>query len=527
MAELKKKTSLGGFFQSLGKTFMLPVSLLAAMGLLLGIGSGFTASSTIARLPFLGWEPLQVLFRFMSMVGSFAFSNLAVMFAIAIPMGLARQEKGVAAFAGFVGYMLMNMGASFMLGITGAFTVDPEAMREAGQKVLLGIHTIDTGILGAIIIGVIVGSLHNRYYTIQLHDAFAFFGGARFVPIITAVVASLIGLVVPVIWPLFSMLIRGIGFVIQKSGVFAPFIFFTGERFFLPFGLQHILVAFIRFTEMGGTQVINGDSVSGALNIFYREIAEGVAVSPEATRFLSQGKMPAFLFGLPAAALAMYRSAYTANRPMVKGLLLSGVVACMVGGITEPIEFLFLFIAPALFVFHALMTGLGAMVVALLGVTIGNTDGNILDLLIFGVLQGLSTKWYMVLLVGPFWFAAYYFVFSWAIKKWDLKTPGRDAPIASSGNNDTTADTPAPAASKNYVAAKFIEALGGKDNFVSVDNCITRLRLVLKDTGVVNEEALKANGAVGVVKVDATDIQVIIGPQVHILKQQIEKELQR
>lgn len=523
-----KKFSLWGFFQGLGKTFMLPVSLLAAMGLLLGLGSAFSSPATLEALPFLSWAPLQVLFSFMALIGSFAFSNLAVMFAMAIPIGLASQEKGVAGFAGFVAFYLLNLSCGFMLQLTGALAGDAASMSAAGQKIILGLHTIDTGVLGGIIVGVAVAALHNRFYSIKLPDAFAFFGGARFVPIVSALAGAAMGLLVPVVWPFFSMLIRGLGLLIQKSGVFAPFIFFTGERFLLPFGMQHILVALVRFTEIGGIENINGEPVAGALNIFYRELAAGLPISNQATRFLSQGKMLSFLFGLPAAALAMYRSAYTANRPMVKGLILSGITACVVGGITEPLEFLFLFIAPGLFVFHSLMTGLGAMLVAMLGVTIGNTDGNILDFLIFGVLQGLRTKWYLVLIAGPAWFAVYYFVFKGSIAKWNLKTPGREEPANAVESEDCV---PAPDAKsdektlKNYAAHKFIEALGGKDNFVSIDNCITRLRLVLKDAGKINEAALKANGAVGVVKVNDTDVQVIIGPQVHLLKQQMEKEL--
>jgi PTS system maltose and glucose-specific IIC component len=526
-----KGFGIGSFFQGLGKTFMLPVALLAAMGLLLGIGSSFSAGSTIAKFPFLGWAPLKLFFEFITAFSLVAFSNLAALFAIAIPIGLAKQEKGVAAFAGFVGFITLNLGINYMLSATGSLYTDPSQMRDAGQAFILGIHTVDTGVLGGIVIGIIVAKLHNRFYAVQFPDAFSFFGGARFVPIITAVVAACIGVVVPVVWPFFSALIKGVGYLISKSGIFAPWIFFTGERVFLPFGLHHILVALVRFTEIGGSAVVNGDTVYGALNIFYKEFAAGVPISHEATRFLSQGKMPSFLFGLPAAALAMYNVALKDRKPLVKGLFLSGVVSCMVGGITEPIEFLFLFIAPGLYVFHALMTGLGAMIVELLGVSIGNTDGNVLDFLIFGILQGTSTKWYMLFVVGPVWFALYYFVFKWAILKWDFKTPGRE--ISSSQDPENTQGTQgespsksAPAKTlKNYTALKFIEALGGKDNFVSVDNCVTRLRLILKDTSIVDEKALKENGALGIIKPNNTDIQVVIGPQVHILKQQIDKEL--
>lgn len=518
---------IGAFIQSLGRTFMVPVALLAAMGLMLGLGSGLAAESTVKQIPFLGLAPFQIFFNFMSSVGGFAFSYLPVMFAMAIPLGLAKQEKGVAAFSGFVSYVLLNIGINFMLTTLGWLQVDSALMKEAGQKVIMGIHTIDTGVLGAIIIGSITAKLHDRFYTIQFHDAFSFWSGARFVPIISAIVAAIIGLAVPFVWPIFSAGIKGLGFIIEKSGIFAPFIFFTGERFFIPFGLQHILVAFIRFTEMGGTEVVNGESISGALNIFFAQLKAGTDISPDATRFLSGGKMPAFLFGLPAAAFAMYHTAKKENSTMVKGLMLSGIVACIFGGITEPLEFLFLFVSFPLFVFHALMTGLGAMVMALMGVTIGNTDGNLLDLLIFGILPGLKTKWYMLFIIGPIWAAAYYFVFKWAILKYDLKTPGREDNVSRETNEEVSAKTtPTGKVSlKNYTSENYLKALGGKENIVSLDNCITRLRLEVKDGTLVNEKALKDAGAIGFVKGDGKNIQVVIGPQVHILKQAIEKLL--
>lgn len=507
---MSKKVGCWEFFQGLGKTFMLPVSLLAACGIMLGIGSSFSSSVTAEILPFLKVPVIKLFFEFMSTIGSFAFSNLPIMFAMAIPLGLARQDKGVAAFSGYVGFVMSSMTANFFLKVTGTLAA-PEAMKEAGQAMVFGIQSIDIGVLGGVIIGIIVYKIHDKFCEIKLPDALAFFGGARFVPIATAVIIGLVGLIIPLIWPFFNNIIIGIGKLIGKAGIFGPLLFGTGEGVLRPFGLHHILVAMIRFTSAGGEAIINGQPVYGALNIFYKEFAEGI-LDPNVTRFLSQGKMPSYMFGLPAVALAIYHTARPENRKKVKGLLASGIVACVIGGITEPLEFIFLFLSPILYLFHCIMVGLGFMTMGILKVAIGNTDGNLIDFIVFGVLQGLRTKWYLVIPVGVIWFIIYYFVFKYAILKFDLKTPGREVIT-----NDSDIKL------GGYDAEKLLIALGGKNNIVSLDNCITRLRLVVNDMSLINEEDIKSTGAIAVVKLDATNLQVIIGPQVHVVKNKLDK----
>ncbi|MEE6727550.1 maltose/glucose-specific PTS transporter subunit IIBC [Pediococcus acidilactici] len=522
MSKGKKRIALGGFFQELGKTFMLPVALMAFMGLLLGLGSSFSSPTTIDAFPFLGNSILQVVFKYMSAIGGFAFNNLAVMFAMAIPLGLAKKEKGVAAFSGFVGYMVMNLAINFYLGLTNQLA-DADVMQKAGQSLVLGVQTIEMGVLGGIITGIIVYNLNKKYCTIQLPDSFAFFGGARFVPIITSLVMAVVGIILPIIWTVFAFLINGVGALIHGAGPFGPMLFFSGERLLLPFGLHHILVATIRFTQAGGTMLIDGHQVSGALNIFYSELQNHLPISHSATQFLSQGKMPTFMFGLPGAALAMYHTAKLENRAKIKGLLISGFIATFITGITEPIEFLFLFISPFLWLFHVFMTGFGALVVSLLGVNIGNTDGGVLDFLIFGVMQGTQTKWYLIPIVGIFWFLAYYFTFKKFILWRDLKTPGRevatepeytDAEIRTSGN------------AGGYDIPGILKALGGKSNIVTLDNCITRLRLIVKDGSIINDEELQKLGALGVVHLDDTSVQVIIGTKVTTVRNGLDALLE-
>ncbi|MDP8162938.1 maltose/glucose-specific PTS transporter subunit IIBC [Pasteurella skyensis] len=509
----KNKLSAWEFFQSLGKTFMLPVALLAAMGILLGIGAAFTGKTTISMFPFLGTPILQTIFNFMIKISLVAFSFLPLMFAVAIPLGMARDNKEIAAFAGLMGYIAMLLGTSFCLTEMGMLDA-------VSTKTIMGIQSIDTGVLGALICGIIVFFIHDKFQYVELPDAFSFFSGTRFVAIVTVLIMSIVGLAVPFVWPFFAAGISKVGELIHDAGAFGPFLFGTGERLLLPFGLHHILVAAIRFTEAGGTYITEaGETIHGALNIFYNQFAQGPEfVSPEATKFLSQGKMPTFMFGLTGAAFAIYKSAYLENRKKIKGLLISAVIAAAVGGITEPIEFIFLFIAPVLYLFHAIMTGLGFMVMGLLNVTIGNTDGNVIDFFIFGVFQGFWTKWFYVIPVGIAWFLIYYFVFKWYIVKFNIPTPGRD-------NSKQAKEAVDNGDMAGYTAKVMLEALGGKENIVNLDNCITRLRLIVKDVNNIDVEAVKSAGAMEVVKLSDTNVQVIIGPKVQILKKQLQKLL--
>lgn len=527
------KSALWEFFQGLGKTFMLPVALLAFCGIMLGIGSSLSSDAVTGNLTFLKGEGFQLVFTWMANTGQVAFTFLPVLFAMAIPLGLAREDKGVAAFSGFVGYVSMNLAVNFFLTTKGVDLEDKKEIAHYGIADVLGIQSVDTGLLGAVAVGIIVSVLHRRFRTQRMPDALAFFGGLRFVPIISALVLSVLGLLIPLVWPTFNGWIKDIGEAIGHAGVFGPFFFGMGEVLLRPVGLHHVLVAMFRFTDVGGAGAVCGEHVSGALNMFYAQLNCGAAPNSEvtsATQFLSQGKMAVYLGGLPGAALAMYHCARRAMRPEIKALLISGVVACVVGGITEPLEFLFLFIAPWLYLIHAVLVGLGFLVAAVLGVFIGNTDGNVIDWFVFGVLQGTTTKWYLVPVIAAVWFAGYYFLFRWAIVRFNLKTPGRDEPEPDDAEAGTAAgaDTAGAAAGADkpkaeLVAGKYdpvaiLEALGGPDNIRTLDNCITRLRMTVEDSGRLDEARLKKLGAVGVVTLDQHTVQVVIGPQVQSVK---------
>ncbi|MFG2224474.1 maltose/glucose-specific PTS transporter subunit IIBC [Streptomyces sp. NPDC048644] len=537
----RARAALWDFLQGLGKTFMLPVALLAFCGIMLGVGSSLSSASVTGNLPFLKADACRIVFTWMAHTGQVAFTFLPVLFAMAIPLGLARQDKGVAAFSGFVGFASMNLAVNFFLTAKGVTSDADKA--HYGVAEVLGVESIDTGLLGAVAVGIIVGLLHRRFRTQRMPDALAFFGGLRCVPIVSALVLSVLGLLVPLVWPTLNGWIAALGEGIGHTGVFGPFFFGTGEVLLRPVGLHHILVAMFRFTDAGGAGEVCGKHLSGALNLFYAQLscATHSGAADTATHFLSQGKMPAYLGGLPGAALAMYHCARRAMRPQTKALLLSGVVACAVGGVTEPLEFLFLFLAPWLYLLHALLVGLGFLTAAVLGVRIGNTDGNLIDLFVFGVLQGTTTKWYLVPVIAAVWFGGYYVLFRWAIKRFDLRTPGREEPDEPDEGAADGASGPAPSASGpadgprtgdqappaaplvagKYDPAAILAALGGADNVRSLDNCITRLRTSVADAGLLDEARLKKLGAVGVVTLDRHTVQVIIGPQVQSVKDAI------
>ncbi|NGN66764.1 PTS maltose transporter subunit IICB [Streptomyces sp. A7024] len=533
------RSALWEFLQGLGKTFMLPVALLAFCGILLGIGSSLSSGAVTDSVGFLKHEPFQTFFLALAQIGKVAFTFLPALFAMAIPLGLAREDKGVAAFSGFVGYASMLLGANFVLQRRGALE-STDTKEDYDVTPVLGIESIDTGILGAVIAGIVVWRLHERFHRSKMPDALAFFGGTRSVPIISAVVLSAVGLAVPLLWPPLADGIASVGRGIASTGPFGPFLFGMGEALLRPIGLHHILVALFRFTDAGGSGMVCGEEVRGALNLFYAQLDcdQPSKAAADATDFLSQGKMATYLGGLPGAALAMYHCARPENRGKIKALLISGVVACAVGGITEPLEFLFLFVAPFLYVIHAVLIGLGFLAAALLGVHIGNTDGNLIDFFVFGILQGTATRWYVIPVLAAIWFVVYYVIFRFFITRFHLKTPGRDpGPAEDAGEVVTEHDhthptgevhgaAGQPAGTATAVGLKgapaILAALGGGANITSLDNCITRLRLSVEDMSLVDDDVLKANGAVGVMKLDDHNLQVIIGPQVQSVKDEID-----
>ena len=507
----------GGWFekaQRFGKSFMLPIAVLPAAGLLLGIGGALSNPNTLQAYPFLDVAWLQGVFTIMASAGSVVFANLAVLFAVGVAVGLAKSDKGTAGLAALLAYLVMNATINALLSLTGELAANN--LSAVGQGLALGIQTLETGVFGGVVIGLVTALLHNRYNKIALPQFLGFFGGSRFVPIVSSLVAILVGAAMTFVWPHFQKLIFGLGGWVDATGYFGTFIYGFVLRMLGPLGLHHIFYLPFWTTALGGSDVINGQLVEGTQRIFFAQLADPNTQQfyVGTSRFMS-GRFITMMFGLIGACLAMYHTAKPENRKLVGGLLLSAALTSFLTGITEPIEFSFLFVAPVLYVIHAVFDGLAFMIAHLLHITIGQTfSGGLIDFILFGVLQGESkTHWWYVPLVGVPWFLLYYFTFRFFITRFHFKTPGREEVMVA---NDVMAVGERP--------QQVIAALGGKENISELDCCATRLRITLIDSTKLDEAALKATGARAVIQ-RGQGVQVIYGPHVTIIKNEVEELL--
>ncbi len=516
------KDKIFGVLQRVGRSFMLPIALLPVAGLFLGIGSSFTNHTTLEayRLTRFIYEGgfLYTILDIMSKTGSVVFDNLALLFAMGVAIGMAKREKEVAALAGAISFLVMNTAISALIAAHGG----AESMGENTTAQVLGITTLQTGVFGGIIVGLGVAALHNRYYNIKLPQVLSFFGGTRFVPIICSIVYLLVGIVMFFVWPVVQGWIAGLGQLVLNSGYAGTWIYGIIERALIPFGLHHVFYIPFWQTEVGGSMMIDGTLVQGAQNIFFAELASRSTeqFSVSATRFMS-GKFPFMIFGLPAAAYAMYRCARPEKRKVVGGLLLSAALTSMITGITEPIEFTFLFVAPLVYGVHCILAGLSYMLMHILGVGVGMTfSGGLIDLVLFGILQGnAKSNWIWIVIVGAAYAVIYYFVFSQLIRRLNLKTPGREA-----DSEETKLYTRKDMEKKKAGAgasALILEGLGGKNNISDIDCCATRLRVTVKDPSLVKDPLLKESGAAGVIR-KGEGVQVIYGPSVSVVKSELE-----
>lgn len=491
--------------QKVGKAFMLPIAILPAAGLLLGIGGAFSSAATIAAYPMLNVPWLQALFQVMNAAGNVIFSNLPMLLCVGLCIGLARRDKGVAALAGVVGYLVMTATTTTMLSI-----FNPEG------------SAIDTGVIGALVIGLVAVNLHNRYQNIQLSQVLGFFGGSRFVPIVTSVAAIVIGALFYVVWPPFQQLLVLAGEAISAAGIFGTFLYGFLMRLCGAIGLHHMIYPMFWYTELGGTEVVAGATVVGAQNIFFAQLADPnhVGLFTEGTRFFA-GRFSTMMFGLPAAALAMYHCVPKDRREKYAGLFLGVAATSFITGITEPLEYMFLFVCPPLYVLHSFFDGLSFLIADVLDIRIGNTfSGGFIDFFLFGVLQGeAKTHWMYEIPFGIAWACLYYFTFRFLIMKFDIKTPGRDDDA-----EETEEKAPAQKSDLSDDARVIITALGGPDNIEDVDACITRLRVSVKDTAKVDRDLLMKVGATGVLDVSG-GIQAVYGAKAILYKTAVLEEL--
>ena len=528
------KDKIFGVLQRVGRSFMLPIALLPVAGLLLGIGSSFTNETMLAAYGLNSvihpGTLIYTILDVMSQTGNAVFNNLALLFAMGVAIGMARKEKEVAALSGAVAYIIMNTAIQAMINAAGGV----EAMPANSTTTMLGITTLQMGVFGGIVVGLGVAALHNKFYKIELPQVLAFFGGTRFVPIVSSIVYLVVGIAMFYIWPVVQSGIAALGALVLASGYAGTFIYGLLERALIPFGLHHVFYMPFWQTAVGGTAIIDGVTVTGAQNIFFAELASKstTVFSVSATRFMA-GKFPFMMFGLPGAALAMYQCAKPEKKKAAGGLLLSAALTAFLTGITEPLEFTFIFVALPMYAVHCVLAGLSFMLMHILNVGVGMTfSGGLIDLVLFGVMQGnAKTHWVWVVVVGAVYFVLYYIIFRFMISKFDYKTPGRDdaeevklytradvnARSAASGSTAPAGDDP--------VSALIVEGLGGAANLTDVDCCATRLRCTVKDAALVRQDVLKASGASGVI-CKGDGVQVVYGPKVAVIKAKLEDYLE-
>ena len=537
------KDKIFSVLQRVGRSFMLPIAILPVAGLLLGIGSSFTNATTIETYgltSLLGnGTILHALLVIMNKVGSAVFDNLPLIFAVGVAIGMAKKEKEVSALSAVIAYFVMNTAINAMLTITGQILENgeiAESVLEGTITSVCGIQSLQMGVFGGIIVGLGVAALHNRFYRIQLPNALSFFGGTRFVPIISTIVYMFVGILMYFVWPVVQNGIYALGGLVTGSGYAGTLIFGLIKRALIPFGLHHVFYMPFWQTAVGGTMEVAGQMVQGGQNIFFAQLADSANVahfSADATRYFS-GEFIFMIFGLPGAALAMYHCAKPEKKKAAGGLLLSAALACMATGITEPLEFSFLFVAPALFVVQVILAGTAYMIAHILNIAVGLTfSGGLLDFFLFGILQGNEkTSWMRVIPVGILYFFLYYFIFKFMIKKFDFKTPGReddDVETKLYTKADVKARKEAQSdgvASEDAMSEAITKGLGGKKNISDVDCCATRLRCTVHDAARVSDGILKATGASGVVH-KGNGVQVIYGPNVTVIKSNLEDYLEK
>ena len=528
------KDKIFGVLQRVGRSFMLPIALLPVAGLLLGIGSSFTNETMLAAYGLNNvihpGTLIYTILDVMSQTGNAVFSNLALLFAMGVAIGMARKEKAVAALSGAVAYIIMNTAIQAMINAAGGV----EAMPANSTTTMLGITTLQMGVFGGIVVGLGVAALHNKFYKIELPQVLAFFGGTRFVPIISSIVYLVVGIAMFYIWPVVQSGIAALGALVLASGYAGTFIYGLLERALIPFGLHHVFYMPFWQTAVGGTAIIDGVTVTGAQNIFFAELASKstTVFSVSATRFMA-GKFPFMMFGLPGAALAMYQCAKPEKKKVAGGLLLSAALTAFLTGITEPLEFTFIFVALPMYAVHCVLAGLSFMLMHILNVGVGMTfSGGLIDLVLFGVMQGnAKTHWMWVVVVGAVYFVLYYIIFRFMISKFDYKTPGRDDAeevklyTRADVNTRSAASGSTAPAGDDPVSALIVEGLGGADNLSDVDCCATRLRCTVKDVALVKQDVLKASGASGVI-CKGDGVQVVYGPKVAVIKAKLEDYLE-
>lgn len=515
-------------FQSFGKSLLFPISLLSFMAIFLGLAAALQNPNIIEVAPFLENSIIQNILGWIRKVAGLPFGQLPLLFALSIPLGMVKRDREVAVYSGAVGYIAMMIGMSYVLQIQGwtmettslTYLMETQNLNEIDATLVnalftnsLGIFVYNMNVIGGIIVGLMTVFLHNKYRETELHESLSFFSGKRFVPIIVALVLALLGSLLTFVWPFVNNAIITIGELISESGLFGVFLYGFTEKIINPTGLHHILNQTFRFTALGGIENINGETIVGALQIYLYQLDNNLPFSTEATQFLAQGKILHMVFGMPAAVLAIYHTALPEKRKNVKRFFLAGVTAVVLTGITEPIEFTFIFISPILWVVNAIFAGLAFLVPAIFNVSIGNIQGGIIDWFVFGGLQGMDTKWWIFLIAGPIFFAMYYFTYRFIIQKFNVMTPGRRK-TDFEDDEELIGETSDMVNDDRLIAENIVNGLGGINNITDIDNCISRLRVEIKDSSIIDENMINKSKPNGIVRPDNQTIHVVYGGRI-------------
>ena len=530
------KDKIFGVLQRVGRSFMLPIAILPVAGLLLGVGGSFTNETMLSTYGLMGimgpGTILNAILQVMSEAGNIVFANLPIIFAMGVAIGMAKKEKEVAALSAAIAFFIMHASIGAMITNNGG----AETMLEGATASVVGITSLQMGVFGGIIVGLGVAALHNRFYKIELPQVLSFFGGTRFVPIVSGLTYTVVGILMFFIWPVIQPGIYAVGGVVLESGYAGTWVYGLMERALIPFGLHHVFYLPFWQTALGGTMEVGGQVIEGAQNIFFAQLADPTVdhFAVSATRFMA-GKFPLMIFGLPGAALAMYKTAKSEKKEIVAGLLASAALTSMLTGITEPLEFTFLFVAPLLYAIHCIFAGLAYMLMHVFNVRVGMTfSGGLIDMFLFGILQGnAKTSWIWIVIVGIGYFVVYFALFSFLIQKMDLKTPGRDdnEEVKLYRRSDVDArkkgasGQEAGASEEDALSETICHGLGGKKNISDVDCCATRLRCTVHNSALVSDAMLKSTGASGVVH-KGNGVQIIYGPRVTVVKSNLEDYLE-
>ena len=521
-----KKSSWKDSIQTFGRSLLLPIALLAPIGMVMGICSAMGQSYMIEKFPFLGNEILKLVLSSLQTITSIVFNNIPLLFAMGVAQGMAKNEKGIAVFSSAVGYLTLNVVMSVYLKATGTMA-DAAVAAQVGQGTVLGIQTLKIEALGGLISGLVAAKVADRFYRLDLPLAFAFFGGKKSIPIITFVCMIPIGLVIPVIWNVLTSFLISISFIFTAPYV-GNAVYYTLNRALIPFGLHHVLASLVRFTEAGGTYMIHGTEYVGILHATNENLFNLGPTSeywkqlmPTLTSYLGGAQTLTTLFRVPAIGLAMYHTSFLKNRKIAKGVILTCCLTAFLGNITEPLEFSFLFISPPLFILYCVMCGIGAIPYQMLNICIGYIRGTIFDFGIFGLLYE-DTQWISLVILGIINFVVFYFVFKWFIVKFNLETPGREAFEIEESASVLLKEKNWPA-----IAAIVIEGLGGKENIVNVENCISRLRVDLKDPNKVDQIKIKDSGCAGIFFPSTNHIHVVFGPHVEFVRHAVDDSLKK